>query len=142
MTLYIEELVHTLAEAGTRPVLRRAGRDTTASELLAAVHRYARVLDRLGIGRGDLVALLAPNRVDALAVRYAAHLIGAGAVTWWEGSYRSRPRLPDLPMTEARIIPPPEPTPLINTFDVETTASVVPPQEVIRATEPTRRSRR
>ncbi|WP_043748996.1 hypothetical protein [Methylobacterium nodulans] len=77
-----------------------------------------------------------------LAGVVALILIGAGAVTWWEGSYRSRPRLPDLPMTEARIIPPPEPTPLINTFDVETTASVVPPQEVIRATEPTRRSRR
>jgi fatty-acyl-CoA synthase len=80
MTLYIEELVDALGEAGARPVLRRAGRDTTGSELLAAVHRYARLLDRLGIGRGDLVALLAPNRPDALAVRYAAHLMGVGAV--------------------------------------------------------------
>ena len=80
MTTYIDSLVATLSEAGRRTVLRRAGTGTTGAGLLASVHRYARVLDHLGLGRGDLVALLAPNRPEALAVRYAAHLIGAAAV--------------------------------------------------------------
>ncbi|GAA2876872.1 AMP-binding protein [Pseudonocardia halophobica] len=80
MNVYIEDLVATLEAAGERPVLRCDGVDTTAAGLLAAIRRTARALDGLGVGRGDLVALLAPNRPEALAVRYAAHLIGAGAV--------------------------------------------------------------
>ena len=80
MAPYIEGLVEALGAAGARPVLRHGGRDVAGAALLADVHRYARALDGLGIGRGDLVALLAPNSPDALAVRYAAHLIGAGAV--------------------------------------------------------------
>ena len=51
-----------------------------APELLASIYRYARALDGLGIGRGDLVALHAPNSPDALAVRYAAHLLGAATM--------------------------------------------------------------
>jgi fatty-acyl-CoA synthase len=80
MTTYIADLVKVLEQAGDRPVLRREGVDTTGAELLAEIRRYARALDRLGVERGDLVALLAPNRPEALAVRYAAHLVGAGAV--------------------------------------------------------------
>ena len=55
------------------------GRDIVAGDFLDSIHRYARTLDSLGVGRGDVVALLAPNHPDALALRYAAHLIGAGA---------------------------------------------------------------
>ena len=80
MTTYIESLVAVLDRAGERPVLRHDGVDTTAAEFLAVIYRYARVLDGLGMGRGDLVALLAPNRPEALAARYATHLLGAGAV--------------------------------------------------------------
>jgi fatty-acyl-CoA synthase len=80
VTVYIEDLVAALEAAGDRPVLRRDDVDTTAAGLLAAVRRAARALAGLGVGRGDLVALLAPNRPEALAVRYGAHLIGAGAV--------------------------------------------------------------
>lgn len=90
MTTYIEDLVTVLDGAGDRPVLRHEGADTTAAELLAAIHRYARVLDGWGLGRGDLVASLAPNRPDSLAVRYAAHLLGAAAV------YLSVPPDPDI----------------------------------------------
>ncbi|MCF7552764.1 class I adenylate-forming enzyme family protein [Pseudonocardia sp. WMMC193] len=79
MTTYIEDLVEVLAQAGDRPVLRHEGTDTTGAALLAEIRRTARALDGLGIGRGDLVALLAPNTPEALAVRYAAHLIGAAA---------------------------------------------------------------
>jgi fatty-acyl-CoA synthase len=80
MAPYIEGLVEALDVAGGRPVLRHAGREVAGAALLADVYRYARALDGLGIGRGDLVALLAPNSPDALAVRYAAHVVGAGAV--------------------------------------------------------------
>src|ERR1700685_640800 len=79
VTTYIDSLVAVLGEAGPRTVLRRGGTDISGAELLAMISRYARVLDGLGLGRGDLVALLAPNRPEALAVRYAAHLIGAAA---------------------------------------------------------------
>src|ERR1700729_2915451 len=77
---YIDSLVRVLGRAPDRTVLRSAGTGTTGAELLAATYRYARVLDAQGVGPGDLVALLAPNRPEALAVRYAAHLIGAAAV--------------------------------------------------------------
>ena len=79
-TSYIDSLVSVLGGAPDRTVLRSAGTGTTGAELLAAIYRYARALDTQGVGPGDLVALLAPNRPEALAVRYAAHLIGAAAV--------------------------------------------------------------
>src|SRR4029079_5786862 len=58
----------------------RAGVTTSGAELLASTYRYARALDGIGIGRGDLVALHAPNRPEALGVRYAAHLLGAATM--------------------------------------------------------------
>jgi hypothetical protein len=61
-------------------VLRWEGASTTGSELLAAIYRYARALESLGIARGDLVAMYAPNRPEALALRYATHLLGAASV--------------------------------------------------------------
>lgn len=79
MRPYIEDLVAVLDDGGHRPVLRHDGVDTTAAELLASIRRYARVLDRLGVGHGDLVALFAPHRPEPLAVRWAAHLVGAAA---------------------------------------------------------------
>src|SRR5918999_4288658 len=77
MATYIEDLVAALHRAGPRAVLRYVGADTSGTDLLAEICRYARALDGLGVGRGDLVALFAPNRPEALAVRYAAHLVGA-----------------------------------------------------------------
>jgi fatty-acyl-CoA synthase len=54
-------------------------RDTPhrASDFLALIYRYARALDANGIVRGQLVALLAPNAPEAIAIRYAANLLGA-----------------------------------------------------------------
>jgi fatty-acyl-CoA synthase len=80
MSTYIDDVVGSLESAGPRTVLRHAGTDTSGATLLSAIRRYARALDGLGVGRGDLVALLAPNTPDALAVRYAAHVLGAAAV--------------------------------------------------------------
>jgi len=79
-TLYIDLLVSRLSQSGDTPILRYEGRDTTAAELLAAIFRYARALADLDIARGSLVALFAPDSPDALAIRYATNLLGAGAV--------------------------------------------------------------
>ena len=75
--IYIERLVGRLAAGGNRPCFRHRGLDVPASAFLASIFRYARALAGIGIGRGSLVALLAPNRPDAVAIRYAANLIGA-----------------------------------------------------------------
>src|ERR1700678_1045601 len=79
-TLYISRLVACLADAGSRIMLRYENLDITANELLASIYRYARAMTTLGIGRGSFVALFAPNCPDAIAIRYAANLIGSGAV--------------------------------------------------------------
>ena len=75
--VYLEPLIARLTEAGDAPVLRHEDRDTTAADLLKSVYRYARALAAIGIKRGSLITLFAPNRPDALAVRYAANLLGA-----------------------------------------------------------------
>jgi fatty-acyl-CoA synthase len=77
---YIEGMIEALRRAGDQPLLRCAGADTTGSELLAAIYRYARALESLGVARGDLLAMYAPNRPEALALRYATHLLGAASV--------------------------------------------------------------
>jgi fatty-acyl-CoA synthase len=77
---YISRLLACLADAGPRIVLQYGNVDITASELLASICRYARALMTLGIGRGSFVALFAPNCPDAIAIRYAANLVGSGAV--------------------------------------------------------------
>ena len=87
---YVEDLLEVLAADPRRTVVRREGVDTSAAALQGAIHRYARVLDGLGLGRGDLVAMYAPNRVEALAVRYATHVLGAASV------YLSAPPDPDV----------------------------------------------
>ena len=87
---YVEDLLEVLAVDPHRTVVRRGGVDTSAAELATAIHRYARVLDEVGVRRGDLVAMYAPNRVEALAVRYATHVLGAASV------YLSAPPDPDI----------------------------------------------
>jgi fatty-acyl-CoA synthase len=79
-SLYVNRLVACLADAGPRIMLQYRDVDVTAGELLASINRYARALMTLGIGRGSLVALFAPNCPDAIAIRYAANLIASGAV--------------------------------------------------------------
>ncbi|WP_216870755.1 hypothetical protein [Modestobacter excelsi] len=47
--------------------------------MLAAVHRYARALARLGTGRGDLVALHPPKHPEALAVPWPGRTVSPTA---------------------------------------------------------------
>src|SRR5437762_1416379 len=49
----------------------------TYGELQARVHRLAGALHRLGVARGDRVAVLAPNSVLALEAHFGPMLIGA-----------------------------------------------------------------
>jgi fatty-acyl-CoA synthase len=78
--LYIERLMRRLTSDRDRACLRHDGCDIGADEFLLRIWRYARALGEFGIGRGDIVALMAPNHPDALAIRYAANLIGAGTI--------------------------------------------------------------
>ena len=75
--VYVAKLVNCLERAASAAVLRHGEATVIGSELLASIYLYAQALIGLGIGRGSLVALLAPNHPAALAVRYAANLIGA-----------------------------------------------------------------
>jgi acyl-CoA synthetase (AMP-forming)/AMP-acid ligase II len=77
---YVDLLLERLAAKGAEIVLRYQRCDISAAELRASIHRYARALAGLGVGRRDLVALFATNSPDAIAIRYAAHLVGAAAV--------------------------------------------------------------
>lgn len=74
---YIERLISLLGEGGSKTVLRHRDADISAEQLLTLIFRYARALRSVAIGPGTLVALFASNHPDALAIRYAANLIGA-----------------------------------------------------------------
>ncbi|CAN7621339.1 AMP-binding protein [Caballeronia sp. LjRoot29] len=75
--LYLDALLDELHMRSDKPVLRYLRTDVTGGALRRSIFRYARALRGLGISRGSLVALLAANCPDALAIRYAANLLGA-----------------------------------------------------------------
>jgi len=75
---YIETLIRTLETApAERPVLCCRDEDMTASRFLELIGGFVDWLSAHGIARRQLVGIIAPNRPEALAVRYAAHLLGA-----------------------------------------------------------------
>jgi len=64
-----------LPDAGRwREALRR-----TFAELLADVHRYANLLQKVGVRRGDAVALMSPNCAELITATLAAQLAGIAA---------------------------------------------------------------
>ncbi|MFM0669572.1 class I adenylate-forming enzyme family protein [Paraburkholderia sediminicola] len=77
---YVDALLDQLENQSDRAVLRYLDHDVTGRILRSAIFRYARALAALGIGQGSLVALLAPNCPDALAIRYAANLLGSATM--------------------------------------------------------------
>jgi fatty-acyl-CoA synthase len=77
---YIDALLDQLKTRADQVVLRYRKRDVTGDALRRTIFRYARALEALGIGRSSLVAQFAPNCPDALAIRYAANLLGAGTM--------------------------------------------------------------
>lgn len=77
---YIGALLGQLKTRADQRVLRYQKSDVTGDALRRAIFRYARALEALGIGRNSLVAQFASNCPDALAIRYAANLLGAGTM--------------------------------------------------------------
>ncbi|MFE3170644.1 AMP-binding protein [Amycolatopsis sp. NPDC059090] len=61
----------------------------TYRELCDQVYRMARALAKLGVTRGDIVALLTGNRVETLVLRYAVNVIGGCVVTLYDGQSAS-----------------------------------------------------
>ncbi|MEM5367787.1 AMP-binding protein [Paraburkholderia azotifigens] len=74
---YVDVLLDRLEQHADRAMLRYLDGDVTGRALRASIYRHARALAMLGIKRGSLVAQFAPNCPDALAIRYAANLLGA-----------------------------------------------------------------
>ncbi|SAK76324.1 AMP-binding protein [Caballeronia ptereochthonis] len=77
---YVDVLLDQLETCADRTVLHHLGEDVTSRAFRASIHRHAGALATLGIGRGSLVALFAPNCPDALAIRYATNLLGAAVM--------------------------------------------------------------
>jgi fatty-acyl-CoA synthase len=77
---YVDALLDQLQKRSDRAVLRYLDHDVTGNALRSAIFRHARALAAIGVGPGSLVAQLAPNCPDALAIRYAANLLGAATM--------------------------------------------------------------
>jgi fatty-acyl-CoA synthase len=77
---YVDILLDQLDKRASGAVLRYHDEDVTGHAFRASIYRHARALATLGIGRGSLVALFAPNCPDALAIHYAANLLGAASM--------------------------------------------------------------
>ncbi|MEV4443802.1 AMP-binding protein, partial [Streptomyces sp. NPDC049577] len=73
---YVETTLDALRAEPDREVLVHHERRVTAREFRDLVHRLARALEERGIGRGQTVTLLSGNLPEAIAVRYAANLLG------------------------------------------------------------------
>ncbi|MET9296050.1 AMP-binding protein [Streptomyces sp. NPDC003077] len=73
---YVEDNLDALAARPERVAVVHEGRRITAGELAALVHRLAWALRSQGVDRGHTVTLLSGNLPEAIAVRYAANLIG------------------------------------------------------------------
>jgi fatty-acyl-CoA synthase len=78
--VYIVKLLCELRRAGRSTVVRYRDESLSGEALLALIFQYARVLRDLGIRRGNLLGMFAPNRPKAIAIRYAAHVLGAATV--------------------------------------------------------------
>ena len=78
--VYIVKLLCELRRAGRSTVLRYRDESLSGEALLALIFQYARVLRDLGVRRGNLLGMFAPNRPEAIAIRYAAHVLGAATV--------------------------------------------------------------
>ncbi|HEX3977359.1 MAG TPA: AMP-binding protein [Solirubrobacteraceae bacterium] len=77
---YVERI---LARANTRPyrvVIQDSRRELSALEFRRLVLRLARALEEAGVFPGDRVAIVPAISADAIAVRYAAGLLGCATV--------------------------------------------------------------
>jgi fatty-acyl-CoA synthase len=78
--VYVRRLLDVLGRAGQSIVLRHHDQGISGDVLRNLIFQYARALRRLDMGRGALLGMFAPNRPEALALRYAAHVLGVATV--------------------------------------------------------------
>jgi acyl-coenzyme A synthetase/AMP-(fatty) acid ligase len=101
--VYIDLLLTRLVQGGNSQVLHYKGRWISATDLLKSIFQYARVLAGIGIERGSVVALFAPNCPEALAIRYAANLLGA-ATTYLSAPFSAQRRMELLTKTDPALL--------------------------------------
>src|SRR3978361_1466937 len=83
-------LVRRLENApSNKPVLCYRNEEITASAFLDLIAGFVEWLSDRGVAHRHLGGLLAPNRPEAIAARYAPHLLGAAT------SYLSSPSKPE-----------------------------------------------
>ncbi|QLE70816.1 AMP-binding protein [Streptomyces rectiverticillatus] len=73
---FVDDILDALGADPAREALVHQGRRITAGEFRDLVHRLAHALRAQGLERGQSVTLLSGNLPEALAVRYAANLLG------------------------------------------------------------------
>ncbi|MFF0218072.1 AMP-binding protein [Streptomyces vinaceus] len=73
---HVEEILDALGKEADREALVYRDRRVSAGELRGLVYGMARALRSQGVGRGRTVTLLAGNRPETIAARYAAGLLG------------------------------------------------------------------
>jgi fatty-acyl-CoA synthase len=78
--VYVGRLLRELGRAGRATALRYRDQSLSGEALLALIFQYARALRDLDVRRGTLLGMFAPNRPEAIAIRYAAHVLGAATV--------------------------------------------------------------
>ncbi|WP_250520641.1 MULTISPECIES: class I adenylate-forming enzyme family protein [unclassified Caballeronia] len=74
---FSEILQRRVEETPDRIAFKDDRRSVTYKQLLSEVRRFAELLRREGVGRGDVVTLQVPNRVEFPVVFFALELIGA-----------------------------------------------------------------
>ncbi|MDQ0989498.1 AMP-binding protein [Streptomyces sp. V3I7] len=74
---HVEDILDALRANPDREALVHGNRRVTAGEFHDLVHRMAWALHARGVEHGQTVTLLSGNLPEAIAARYAAHLIGA-----------------------------------------------------------------
>src|ERR1700744_1742334 len=91
---YVERiLAHGLAHPD-RLAVKDVHRTYTTLEFRCLVVRLARALDSVGVARGGRVAIVPTLRTEALAIRYAAGLLGCPTVFCPNGGGRGRTGCP------------------------------------------------
>ncbi|WP_372404150.1 AMP-binding protein [Streptomyces luteireticuli] len=112
---FVDDILDSLGAVPSREALVHRERRITAGEFRDLVHRLAHALRARGLERGQTVTLLSGNLPEALAVRYAANLLGCRVTHLYGGLSAG---------TQAAIV-----------RDVETRALVVDPSYAARAAE-------
>src|SRR5580698_1089515 len=76
LNLMTDDLEAAVDRWRARPAIRFEGRTLSYGELDALANRYAHWAEHAGLHRGDVVALLMPNRLDYLPIWFGLSKLG------------------------------------------------------------------